>query len=90
MIAHQNLVSQIDRLPERRVTFGKDQHAHGLVRSDAKPIEMLGRPMEGYVFIDPPPPDERGLRDWLELAVAFVNTLPPKLPKPKRRPGRNR
>jgi hypothetical protein len=53
-------------------------------------MEMSGRPMEGYVFIDPPPPDERGLRDWLELEVTFVNTLPPKLPKPKPRPGRNR
>jgi hypothetical protein len=53
-------------------------------------MEMSGRLMEGFVFIDPPPPDERGLRDWLELAVTFVNTLPPKLPKPKRGPGRNR
>jgi hypothetical protein len=48
-------------------------------------MEMTGRPMEGYVFVDPPPGDEQGLRDWLGLAVAFVNTLPPKLPKPKSR-----
>ena len=70
------------------VRVGKDRHAQALARPDAKPMEMSGRPMEGYVFIDPPPPDERGLRDWLELAVTFVNTLPPKLPKPKRRSGR--
>jgi hypothetical protein len=72
------------------VRVGKDRHAEALARPGAKPMEMSGRQMEGYVFIDPPPPDERGLRDWLELAVAFVNTLPPKLPKPRRRPGRNR
>ena len=53
-------------------------------------MEMSGRPMEGYVFVDPPPPDERGLRDWLVLAVTFVNTLPPKLPILKLRPSRNR
>jgi hypothetical protein len=50
-------------------------------RATAKPLEMSGRPMEGYVFIDPPPRDERTLRDWLELGVAFVNTLPPKPPR---------
>jgi hypothetical protein len=46
--------------------------------------------VEGYIFIDPPPPDERRLRDSLDLAVTFVNTLPPKLSKPKRHPGRNK
>ena len=44
-------------------------------------MKMSGRPMEGYVFIDPPPRDERTLPDWLELGVAFVNTLPPKPPR---------
>jgi hypothetical protein len=44
---------------------------------------MTGRSMAGYVFVDPAPRDERALRDWLELAVAFVKTLPPKLPKSK-------
>jgi hypothetical protein len=47
-------------------------------------MEMAERRMEGYVFVDPPG-DERELRDWIELAVAFVNTLPPKLPKSKPR-----
>jgi len=67
------------------VRVGKDQHARALARPDAKPMEMSGRPMEGYVFIDPPPRDERMLRDWLELGVTFVNTLPPKSPRSKPR-----
>ena len=66
------------------VRVGKDRHADALARPDARPMEMRGRPMEGYVFVDPPPRDERALRMWLQLAVAFVNTLPPKLPKAKR------
>jgi hypothetical protein len=37
--------------------------------------------MEGYVVIDPPPKEDRVLREWLELAVAFVQTLPAKPPK---------
>ena len=67
------------------VRVGKAQHARALVRADAKPMEMSGRLMEGYVLVDPPPPDERTLRDWLDLAAAFVNTLPPKPPRSKSR-----
>jgi TfoX/Sxy family transcriptional regulator of competence genes len=67
------------------VRVGKDQHSDALARPGAKPLEMAGRLMEGYIFVDPAPHDERMLRDWLELAVAFVETLPPKVPKSKSR-----
>ena len=65
------------------VRVGKDQHSDALARPGAKPMEMTGRPMEGYVFVDPAPADEQALRAWLELAVTFVKTLPPKLPRSK-------
>lgn len=67
------------------VRVGKDRHAEALARPGARPMEMSGRPMEGYIFVDPPPRDDRALRDWLELATAFVTTLPPKLPRSKPR-----
>jgi TfoX/Sxy family transcriptional regulator of competence genes len=63
------------------VRVGKDQQSQALARPDAKPMEMAGRPMDGYVLVDPAPDDDGPLRDWLELAVAFVKTLPPKPPK---------
>jgi hypothetical protein len=44
-------------------------------------MEMRGQPVEGYVVVDPPPPDDSALHDWLDLAVAFVGTLPPKVAK---------
>jgi TfoX/Sxy family transcriptional regulator of competence genes len=65
------------------VRVGKDRHSNALARPGAKPMEMAGRSMDGYIFVDPAPRDERALREWLELAVTFVQTLPPKLPKPK-------
>ena len=65
------------------VRVGKEQQSAALVRPGAKLVEMTGRPMESYVFVDPPPSDVRSLRDWLDLAVAFVKTLPPRPPKPK-------
>jgi hypothetical protein len=67
------------------VRVGKERQPDVLARPGAKRMEMTGRPMEGYVFIDPPPADDRSLQDWLALAVAFVTTLPPKLPKLKPR-----
>jgi len=67
------------------VRVGKDQQPQALTRPGTRAMEMSGRLMEGYVFVDPPPRDERALRDWLELGVAFVRTLPPKSPKLKRR-----
>jgi TfoX/Sxy family transcriptional regulator of competence genes len=65
------------------VRIGEERQSAALARPNAKPMEMGGRPMQGYVFVDPPPSDDRSLRDWLELAVAFVKALPPKVPKPK-------
>jgi hypothetical protein len=59
------------------VRVGKDQQSDALARPGAKRMEMTGRPMEGYIFVDPPPPDDRSLQEWLALAVAFVRTLPP-------------
>jgi len=67
------------------VRVGKEQHPEALARPAARPMEMTGRPMEGYVFVDPPPGDDRTLRDWLDLAVGFVKTLPPKVAKTKPR-----
>ena len=67
------------------VRVGKEQQSNALARPGAKRMEMTGRPMEGYVFVDPPPRDEEALRDWLNLAVTFAKTLPPKAPKSKLR-----
>jgi TfoX/Sxy family transcriptional regulator of competence genes len=67
---------------------GKERHAEALARPGARAMEMKGQPMAGYVFVDPPPDDAQALHDWLDMAVAFVSTLPPKLPKSKARPKR--
>ena len=71
------------------IRVGKDQQSNALARPGAKPMEMAGRPMEGYIFVDPPR-DEQALRDWVKLAVTFVNTLPPKLAKSKPRRTRTK
>ena len=62
---------------------GKDQAPLALSHPGTHQIEMRGRPMEGYIRVDPAGLDDNGLREWLELATAFVKTLPAKTSKPK-------
>jgi TfoX/Sxy family transcriptional regulator of competence genes len=60
------------------IRVGKERHRDALTRPGARVMEMRGRPMEGYIFVDPAVLDDEALRDWLKLALAFVRTLPPK------------
>jgi TfoX/Sxy family transcriptional regulator of competence genes len=57
---------------------GKDRHRHVLALPEARPVEIRGRPMEGYVYVDPLIPDNGALKTWLGEASTFVKTLPPK------------
>ena len=68
---------------------GKDRYRDALAWRGARPMEMRGRTMEGYVYIDPPVPTNDALKAWLDEAVAFVKTLPVKAAgaKPKRPRG---
>jgi hypothetical protein len=44
-----------------------------------RPFDATGRPMKGWVMIEPDGMDtDVELRAWIELAQAFVSTLPPK------------
>jgi TfoX/Sxy family transcriptional regulator of competence genes len=64
------------------VRVGKEAHAAAVSRSHAKPMEMGGRAMEGYVFVDEAgTKTTKDLNSWLKLARAFVETLPPKATK---------
>jgi TfoX/Sxy family transcriptional regulator of competence genes len=65
------------------VRVGKDGHAAALARGSARSL-MAGREMRGYVIVDPDSLAGReALRSWLDLALAFVRTLPPKATKGK-------
>ncbi|KUM27084.1 hypothetical protein AU467_17905 [Mesorhizobium loti] len=62
------------------VRVGKDAHAAAAARPHASPMEMGGRSMEGYVHVAPEgTATDADLRGWLDRALAFVATLPPKI-----------
>jgi TfoX/Sxy family transcriptional regulator of competence genes len=73
------------------VRVGKDAHAAAVARAHAKPMEMGGRAMEGYVFVDEAgTKSARDLNVWLSLARAFVETLPPKQDKRAKGPAKKK
>jgi TfoX/Sxy family transcriptional regulator of competence genes len=58
---------------------GKDRLADALKLEGARQMEMGGRLMEGYVYIEPKALSQKVLEAGLLLAVAFVGTLPAKV-----------
>jgi TfoX/Sxy family transcriptional regulator of competence genes len=61
---------------------GKDRQRDALARPGTRQVIMRGRPVEGYVRVDPAGLGDAAMRDWVSLAAAFVQTLPPKSSKP--------
>src|SRR5689334_23749704 len=62
---------------------GKQAHRAALAQPGARAMEMRGRTMEGYVYVDPQALTGGALEAWLGKAVAFVKTLPAKAPGAK-------
>jgi TfoX/Sxy family transcriptional regulator of competence genes len=65
------------------VRVGKAGQDEAVARLGARPADMRGRPMEGYVRVDPAGLGDGALADWVARAVAFARTLPPKAASPK-------
>jgi TfoX/Sxy family transcriptional regulator of competence genes len=57
---------------------GKDAEAEALSHPGTRIMEMRGRAMPGYVFIEPEAVTNSQIADLLVLARSFVATLPPK------------
>ena len=60
------------------VRVGPDGHDAALKRPRTRAMEMRGRVMTGYVFVDPVPEDARTVRSWVQIALRHNRTLPPK------------
>jgi TfoX/Sxy family transcriptional regulator of competence genes len=69
---------------------GRERQEGALAQPGTRPMEMRGRRMEGYVYADPPPRSTDAITTWLQLALDYVQTLPPKPAdkRPERTTGR--
>lgn len=64
---------------ELMVRLGPDAGDAALGEPDTRPFDMTGRPMRGWVLVEPAGiGTDAQLRAWVERGVAFARSLPPK------------
>ncbi len=60
---------------------GPVRHAEVLTLPYVRPMDFTGRPMKGYVFVDPPGIErDEVLSDWVQWCKQFAASLPAKKP----------
>jgi TfoX/Sxy family transcriptional regulator of competence genes len=61
------------------VRLGLEQGTEALKQSHVKEFDVTGRPMKGWVMVEPDGLDsDSQLSEWIEQAKQFVETLPAK------------
>ena len=62
--------------------IGPDYYEQALSRPHVRMMDFTGKPMKGYVYVDPPGFErDSDLSDWVQRCHGFVQSLPPKKPK---------
>lgn len=57
---------------------GKDREAQALKRPGASPMDITGKPMPGFLWVDAARAEGTALGDWIRFAEVFVGQLPPR------------
>ena len=66
---------------------GPDRYADALAQPHTREMDFSGKPMKGYIYVDPPGlGDDKNLQAWVDGCAGFVATLPPKAPKAAKAP----
>ena len=60
------------------VRLGHEAGAAALEEPHTRPMDVTGRPMKGWVTVEPKGYEGDSLQNWLDRARTFVSTLPPK------------
>jgi TfoX/Sxy family transcriptional regulator of competence genes len=76
-LEHGNMVVGVSG-PDLMVRVGPDATDDALARPGARPFDMTGRPMRGWILVDGAVLDDGALTGWIDGARRFVATLPPK------------
>lgn len=57
------------------VRVGPNDYELGLARPHARPMDFTGRPLKGFVYVDPAGyTTDTALANWVQRAVDFVST----------------
>ncbi len=63
------------------VRVGSEAYQQELGRPHVRPLELAGRPLGGYVCVDPEGiPTDAALAAWVQRGIDFVSTLPARRP----------
>ncbi|WP_119304457.1 TfoX/Sxy family protein [Dongia deserti] len=73
---------------ELLVRVGKERNAEALKQPGARPMEMRGRPLDGYVMVKPASLNDGALKDWIRLAMNHTSSLPAKSKPARKGKGR--
>lgn len=58
---------------------GADAYDSALDRPNTRKMDFTGKPMKGFVYVDPPGfTEDKQLREWVDLCQAFTSSLPSK------------
>ncbi len=57
---------------------GKALEAEALARPGASPMDITGRPMSGFVWVQAGEAEGEALLAWINLAARYIATLPAK------------
>ena len=61
---------------------GSERHPDALAMPSVRVMDFTGRPMKGYVYVDPPAiAADQNLKAWVQWCVEFVAKLPQKKAK---------
>jgi TfoX/Sxy family transcriptional regulator of competence genes len=78
LLLHGNMFAGVIN-DELMLRVGPENSDELLARPGARPMDFTGRPMKGYLYVEPSAfATSDGLTDWLGRALSFVETLPPK------------
>lgn len=76
-LLHGNMLCGVHR---ERLMFrvGKEQEEEGLSLPGARPMDITGKPMAGFLFVDPEACDEADVARFVTMAARYVGALPAK------------
>ena len=61
------------------VRLGEERADAALEEPHTRPMDFTGRPMRNLIYVDAAgTADDAALRSWIDRALRFVDTLPPK------------
>ena len=78
-LANGNMIGGVTGKGELVVRVGPDGYNDALADRHTRPMNLTGRPMRGFVYVDLGGRDtEAKVRGWLMRGLAYARSLPPK------------